>query len=134
VAVVTFAGEDAEVVLPPTDSVSLAARHLKELPTGDRTPLPAGLATAADVLGRADPDAGVAVVVTDGGANGDGSPVAATREAATRLDAVADRTLVVDADTETRGLTDTVASVTDAEGVALSALSAERIDAAVGDG
>jgi magnesium chelatase subunit D len=40
VAVVTFAGEDAEVVLPPTDSVTMAARHLKELPTADRTPLP----------------------------------------------------------------------------------------------
>ena len=132
VAVVTFAGEDADVVLPPTDSVSLAARHLKELPSGDRTPLPAGLATASDVLGQADPDAAVAVVVTDGRANtADGSPVSATREAAQRLGAVADRTIVVDAGTETRaGLTDVVAEATDAAVVPLSALTAERIDAA----
>jgi len=46
VGFVAFAGTDAEVLLPPTDSVTLAARHLKSLPTGDRTPLPAGLRTA----------------------------------------------------------------------------------------
>ena len=133
VAVVTFAGDSADVVLPPTDSVSLAARHLKDLPTGDRTPLPAGLTTAAEVLQRADPDAGIAVVVSDGRTNtADGSPVKATREAAGRLGTVADRTVVVDAGTETdarAGLTDTVAAATSATVVPLSALSAEHIDA-----
>ncbi|WP_277542988.1 VWA domain-containing protein [Haloarcula laminariae] len=132
VAVVTFAGDGADVVLPPTDSVSLAARHLKELPTGDRTPLPAGLTTAAEVVTQADPDAAVAVVVTDGRANAaDGSPVDGTREAARRLGAVADRTVVVDAGMEERAaLTGTVAEATDGSVVPLSALSAERIDAA----
>ncbi|MBX0305948.1 VWA domain-containing protein [Haloarcula salinisoli] len=132
VSVVTFAGEDADVVLPPTDSVSLAARHLKDLPTGDRTPLPAGLATATKVLTAAEPDAAVAVIVTDGRANtADGSPVQATRDAAGRLGAVADRTIVVDAGTEGRAaLTDTLADATDANVVPLSALTAERIDAA----
>ncbi|WP_276252342.1 VWA domain-containing protein [Haloarcula rara] len=131
VSVVTFAGEDADVVLPPTDSVSLAARHLKDLPTGDRTPLPAGLSTATEVLNAAEPDAAVAVVVTDGRANtADGSPVQATREAASRLGAVADRTIVVNAGTEGRAaLTDTIAEATDATVVPLSALTAERIDA-----
>ena len=130
VAVVTFAGDDADVVLPPTDSVSLAARHLKELPTGDRTPLPAGLAAAGDVLTRAAPDAGIAVVVTDGRANtADESPVAATRTAARRLGTAADRTVVVDADEDHRaGVTDIVAEATDATVVPLSALTAERID------
>jgi magnesium chelatase subunit D len=132
VAVVTFAGDGADVVLPPTDSVQLAARHLKELPTGDRTPLPAGLTAATAVLTAAAPDAAVAVVVTDGRANtADGSPVDATREAADRLGAVADRTVVVEAGTESRAaLTDTVAEATDASVVPLSALTAERIDAA----
>ncbi|WP_324664526.1 VWA domain-containing protein [Haloarcula sediminis] len=135
VAVVTFAGDDADVVLPPTDSVSLAARHLKELPTGDRTPLPAGLTTAAEVVTQAAPDAAVAVVVTDGRANtADGSPVGETREAAARLDAVADRTVVVDAGAEERTtLTGAVAEATDGTVVPLSALSAERIDAAAGE-
>jgi len=130
VAFVTFAGEDADVVLPPTDSVSRAARHLKELPTGDRTPLPAGLDTAREVLARADPEAGVCVLVTDGRANAaDGSPVAATRDAARTLGEVADRTVVVDAgDDERAALTDAVAAATDATVVPLAALSAERVD------
>ncbi|QIO21100.1 VWA domain-containing protein [Haloarcula sp. JP-L23] len=133
VAFVTFAGEDADVVLPPTDSVTRAARHLKDLPTGDRTPLPAGLRTAGEVIARADPDAAVVVLVTDGRANtADGSPVGATREAARTLGTVADRTLVVDAgDGGHAGLTDLVANETDAAVVPLSALSADRVDAAV---
>jgi len=56
--------------------------------------------------------------------------VAATREAAERLAAVADRTVVVDAGDDSRaGLTDVVAAATEATVVPLSALTAERIDA-----
>jgi magnesium chelatase subunit D len=131
VAFVTFAGDGADVVLPPTDSVSLAARHLKDLPTGDRTPLPAGLTAARQVLDSADPDAGVVVVVTDGRANAaEGSPVEATRTAARALGEAADRTVVVDAGDGSRaGLLDLVAGETDARVVSLVALSAERVDA-----
>ncbi|MFA1611600.1 VWA domain-containing protein [Halobellus rubicundus] len=136
VAFVAFAGDDAEVLLPPTDSVTLAARHLKDLPTGDRTPLPAGLRSASDVLDRADPAAGVVVVVTDGRANvADGSPVKETRAAARRLAERDPRVLVVDAgegERGRRGLTDLVATETGGERVPLSALSAERVDAAAG--
>jgi magnesium chelatase subunit D len=135
VAFVTFAGEGADVVLPPTDSVSLAARHLKDLPTGDRTPLPDGLTAAREVLHRAEPDAGVVVVVTDGRANtADGSPVAATRSAARTLGEAADRTVVVNAGEEGRaGLLDLVANETDASVVPLDALTAERVDAAASE-
>jgi magnesium chelatase subunit D len=91
VAVVAFAGDDAEVILPPTDSVSLAARHLKELPTGDRTPLPAGLRTAASVIERAEPEAAIAVVVSDGRANAAATPTADTRAAAEATTAIAVR-------------------------------------------
>jgi magnesium chelatase subunit D len=135
VAVVTFAGEDAEVVLPPTDSVTLATRHLKDLPTGDRTPLPAGIATAADVLDRADPDAGVVVLVTDGRANsGSDSPTAATREAAERLARLDAHTVVVDTDPgdARTSLTGEVAAVTDGQRVPLDALTPERVDHAAG--
>jgi magnesium chelatase subunit D len=134
VAVVAFAGDDADVVLPPTDSVTLAARHLKSLPTGDRTPLPAGLRTADEVLGRADPDAAVVVVVTDGRANaGTDAPTSDTRAAASAL---ADRdadVLVVDAgDGGDRGsLVDDVVRASQGERVPLSALTPERIDGAV---
>ncbi|MDY6818484.1 MAG: VWA domain-containing protein [Halobacteriales archaeon] len=134
VAFVAFAGEEADVLLPPTDSVSLASRHLKELPTGDRTPLPAGLRTASDVIDRADPTASVVVVVTDGRANvADGSPIAETRAAARRLAGSAGHVVVVDTDAgDDPRLTDLIATETDGDRVPLETLSADRIDAAVG--
>ncbi|QLG47520.1 VWA domain-containing protein [Natrinema halophilum] len=129
VAFVTFAGEEAEVLLPPTDSVSLAARHLKELPSGDRTPLPAGLETSRRVLERADTDTAVVVLVTDGRANvADGSPTADTRAAARALAKRGARVIVVDAGGDSRaGLSELVARETEGELVDLSALSAETI-------
>jgi len=132
VAFVAFAGEDGEVLLPPTDSVTLAARHLKDLPTGDRTPLAAGLETAAAVLERADPATSLVVPVTDGRANAAGDPVAATRAAAQRLARQASQVLVVDAGEERAGLVDLVVDTTGGDRVPLDALSAERVDAAVG--
>jgi len=133
VAFVAFAGEDAEVLLPPTDSVTLAARHLKDLPTGDRTPLPAGLEAAGDVLDRADPAAGVVVLVTDGRTNSAVNPVADTRVAARALAARDPQVLVVDAGEGGRaGVTDLVVEETGADCVTLEALSADRVDAATG--
>ena len=52
VGVISFKGEGAQVLLPPTSSVSLAASRLEELPTGGRTPLSAGLERAGEVLKR----------------------------------------------------------------------------------
>jgi len=133
VAFVAFAGDDAEVLLPPTDSITLAARHLKDLPTGDRTPLPAGLRAAREVLERADPAAGVVVLVTDGRANAAANPVADTRAAARGLAARDPQVLVVDAgDGDRAALTDLVVEETGADRVALDALSADRVDAAAG--
>jgi magnesium chelatase subunit D len=134
VGFVTFAGENADVLLPPTDSVTLAARHLKNLPTGDRTPLPAGLRTAGDVIERADPDASVVVLVTDGRANvAEGSPVAATRRAADRISDLGARVLVVDAGSDDRsGLVAEIVSRTTGRRVPLDSLSAEAVDTAAG--
>jgi magnesium chelatase subunit D len=133
VAFVAFAGEDAEVLLPPTDSVTLAARHLKDLPTGDRTPLPAGLETAGEVLARADPDTGTVVLVTDGRANAAADPVAETRAAARSLARQDPRVLVVDAGEGGRAaLTDLLVDETGGRRVPLDALSAERVDTAAG--
>jgi magnesium chelatase subunit D len=52
VGLISFRGEGAQVLLPPTASVELAAPRLEELPTGGRTPLAAGLEKAAEVLAR----------------------------------------------------------------------------------
>ena len=127
VAVVAFAGEDAEVLLPPTDSVTLAARHLKELPTGDRTPLPAGLRTTAEVIERADPAAAVAVVVSDGRANADANPTADTRAAASALAETGARVVCVEAG-DGRGLLADVAEATGGTRLDLDALTAERVE------
>ena len=52
VGLVSFRGEGARVLLPPTSSVELAASRLEELPTGGRTPLAAGLEKAAEIIRR----------------------------------------------------------------------------------
>ena len=52
VGLISFRGQDARILLPPTASVELAAPRLEELPTGGRTPLAAGLEKAAEVLKR----------------------------------------------------------------------------------
>jgi magnesium chelatase subunit D len=52
VGLVSFRGEGASVLLPPTSGVELAASRLTDLPTGGRTPLAAGLEKAAEVLMR----------------------------------------------------------------------------------
>uniref|UniRef100_UPI0005B20D50 VWA domain-containing protein n=1 Tax=Haloferax sp. ATB1 TaxID=1508454 RepID=UPI0005B20D50 len=128
VAFVAVAGDDAEVLLPPTDSVTLAARHLKELPTGDRTPLPSGLDAASRVIDRSDADAALVVVVTDGRANvADGSPTGQTRSAARNLATADASVVVVDAGDDGIGVTDILVSETGARRIPLSDLSAERV-------
>jgi magnesium chelatase subunit D len=52
VALISFRGEGASILLPPTASVGLAASRLEDLPTGGRTPLAAGIEKAAEVLRR----------------------------------------------------------------------------------
>jgi magnesium chelatase subunit D len=52
VGLVSFRGEGARILLPPTSSVELATSRLEELPTGGRTPLAAGLERAIEVLKR----------------------------------------------------------------------------------
>ena len=132
VAFVAVAGDDAEVLLPPTDSVTLAARHLKELPAGNRTPLPAGLDAASRLVDREDAEASIVVVVTDGRANvasgaESESPTRATRAAARRLATTNSSVVVVDAGDDGTGVTDIVESETGARRIPLDVLSAERI-------
>ncbi|MEV0328055.1 magnesium chelatase subunit D family protein [Micromonospora echinospora] len=50
VGLVTFRATDAELTLPPTSSVDVAAARLEALPTGGRTPLAEGLLRAREVL------------------------------------------------------------------------------------
>ena len=69
VAMVTFRGDAAEVVLKPTSSVEVARARLAELPTGGRTPLAAGILAALDLAtapGRSAAHRPLLVLFTDG--------------------------------------------------------------------
>ncbi|GAB3683321.1 putative cobaltochelatase [Saccharopolyspora tripterygii] len=50
VGVITFRGDQAEVALPPTSSVDIAAARLRRMRTGGRTPLADGLLRAEHVI------------------------------------------------------------------------------------
>lgn len=73
VGLVSFRGQEATVLLPPTGSVELAQRHLVDLRTGGRTPLAVGLARAYELLMRYRQGARevqpLLVMLTDGRAN-----------------------------------------------------------------
>lgn len=99
ISLVAFRGSGARTLLPPTASADLAAARLRELPTGGRTPLAAGLGEAAGVIlseRRRDPSRrALLVVLTDGRATAGPDP----REAARRLAGLGGVTPVV-VDTE----------------------------------
>jgi magnesium chelatase subunit D len=84
VSLVSFRGEGARILLPPTSSVELATFRLKELPTGGRTPLAAGLEKAAEVLERErlreKERRPLLVLLTDGRATAGPDPRAAVAE------------------------------------------------------
>ena len=50
VALISFRGTRADLLLPPTNSVDLAQVYLQDMPTGGRTPLSRGLYLALEVL------------------------------------------------------------------------------------
>jgi len=52
VAVISFRGDEAEVVVPPTRSSMLAQDRMSELPTGGSTPLAAALRATIELLGN----------------------------------------------------------------------------------
>lgn len=110
VALITFRKNEAELKLPPTSSVELGARFLRDLPVGGRTPLSAALVKAYEltrtVLLR-DPTAKpLLILVTDGKANvalGNRKPVEEALLIAERL--VADgRIHPIVVDTEKMGI------------------------------
>ena len=73
VGLITFRGAGAQLLVPPTNSVELAERCLRQLPTGGRTPLVAALHLADQVLANyLRKDAALTpllVLITDGRAN-----------------------------------------------------------------
>lgn len=105
VALVAFRGTTAELILPPTRSLTRARRTLAELPGGGGTPLALGLNAAREVAEAviAKGRSAALVILTDGRANiaADGSPgrPQAAADAETAAKAIAARgidSLVID--------------------------------------
>ncbi len=73
VGLIAFKGMDAELLLPPTNSIEIAKSMLEELPTGGKTPLGRGLLVAYQLIAsqmRQDQSLlPLMVVITDGRAN-----------------------------------------------------------------
>jgi magnesium chelatase subunit D len=137
VAMLTFRGDSAAVVLPPTASVELARTRLAELPTGGVTPLAEGITAALSVAKRAATDGWppLVVLVTDGRATGqegaaDRAQAAATDVAAANLDVI-----VVDAEDGPNrlGLAQQLATTMSARYVHLDAMSASPLETVVRD-
>jgi magnesium chelatase subunit D len=132
VGLITFRGAEADLVLPPTSSVEAGAARLKELRTGGRTPLAAGLYRAAEVLRverlRDPRRRALLVLVTDGRATaGRRDPVAEAFAAAGFVQAAG--TIVVDCETGPvrLGLAPQLAAALAGDWVRLEQLSAESL-------
>ncbi len=103
VGLVTFRGDAAELALPPTSSVDIAARRLEDLPAGGRTPLAEGLLRAAETLrleAVRDPRRRpLLVVVTDGRATQGVDPLGRAHAMAEHLADTGVASIVVDCET-----------------------------------
>jgi magnesium chelatase subunit D len=93
VAIVAFRNETAETLVAPGAPLERAAAAIRELPTGGRTPLAAGLAAAAALVARERDRRTIAVVLTDGRV---GDPDGEITAAARRLGNAADALHVID--------------------------------------
>lgn len=133
VAVITFRGQQAHVVLPPTSSVHIASRRLASFDTGGKTPLAQGLLTARDLVvrerARDRARRALVVILTDGRATGGPDPLGRTRAAAGLLAAEGTAAVVVDCETSyvRLGLADDLARQLGAPAVRLAHLRADSL-------
>lgn len=139
VAVVTFRDTRAELVLPATGSVEVAAARLDELPAGGRTPLAEGLVEATELIRRErlrDPACRpLLVMLTDGRATSGTDPVSRSLTAADNIARQGFSSVVVDCESGRMrlGLARTLAERLGAEYVALPQVSAEALTGVVRD-
>ncbi len=132
VALVSFRGEAAELLLPPTRSLARAKRSLAELAGGGGTPLAAGLDMARRVAEaeRAKGRTPLVVVLTDGRANvGQGDPHAEALAAGKAFGAL--KSVFIDTGKRPRAEAAAIAAAMGARYVALPRLDARAVVAAV---
>ncbi|MGN6160765.1 MAG: VWA domain-containing protein [Marmoricola sp.] len=139
VGLITFRGAAADVVLPPTRSVDVAAVRLDEVPSGGRTPLATGLLEAARILRREqlrDPSTRpLLVVVTDGRATDGPDAVGRSLQAADHLAAHDVATVVIDSESGPLrlGLARQLAARLGADHLAIEDVNAAALQAVVQD-
>jgi magnesium chelatase subunit D len=133
VGVVTFRDRTAEIALPPTGSIDIAAKRLDDLPAGGRTPLAEGLMKAAEVVRRErlrDPSRRpLLVVVTDGRATAGPDAVGRAQQAAAYLVNEGIGSIVVDCESGRMrmGLAANLAEHLHAEHVPLAHVNAQAL-------
>ncbi len=137
VGMIGFRRDKAEVLLPITRSVDLAQKCLADMPTGGKTPLTDGLATALltlSKLGKTDKHMEpVLVLVTDGRANmadGDsGDPVESAVRMAEKIGKAKITSVVIDTESDfiKLGLAKKIAAAMGASYYRLDRLSQESI-------
>jgi len=140
VGLIAFRGSDASLLLPPTNSVEMAERHLRVLPTGGRTPLTSGLQMAHEALAREinrDRDLlPLLVLVSDGRANvapEGGDPVETALAAARAIRSRGIPAVVVDAEEGhlRLGLAREISNALGGRYIRLKEVAAERVSQAV---
>ncbi|KAA0116150.1 magnesium chelatase subunit D family protein [Mycolicibacterium sp. P9-22] len=137
VAVITFRGQSADVLLPPTSSVYIAGRRLAAFDTGGKTPLAQGLLAARDVVlrekARDRARRPLVVVLTDGRATGGPDPLGRTATAARLLVAEGVAAVVVDCETSfvRLGLAEQLAQQLQGPAVRLAQLQAGELTSLV---
>ncbi|MGH3636114.1 MAG: vWA domain-containing protein, partial [Mycobacterium sp.] len=137
VAVITFRGEGARLLLPPTTSAHIAGRRLARFETGGKTPLAEGLLAARELVLREKvrdrARRPLVVVLTDGRATAGPDPLGRSRSAATLLVAEGTASIVVDCETSfvRLGLATRLADQLGAPTVSLEQLRADYLTRAV---
>jgi magnesium chelatase subunit D len=103
VALITFRGDGAEIVLRPTASIEIARGRLSDLRSGGATPLAAGLDQATGIVTGSTGDQSVdctVIVITDGRATSGGvDPMGEAYLAMERLARTGPRIVVLDTET-----------------------------------
>jgi magnesium chelatase subunit D len=133
VAVITFRQDTAQVLLPPTSSVTIAGQRLARFDIGGKTPLAQGLLAARDMVlrerARDRARRCLVVVLTDGRATGGPDPLGRVRIAAGRLVAEGTAAVVVDCETSyvRLGLAERLAVQLRAPSVRLAQLRADDL-------
>ncbi len=110
VCLITFQKEKADLVIPPTHSITLAERSMKNMQVGGKTPLAAGLIRAYDIMKREEANYGAEniflILLSDCEGNiplADGDPIEDAMNAAGRIAVNGFRSIVINSDQMTFG-------------------------------